>query len=252
MKLNTLDRDIAAEIKKQMHKTLCDIIIDEVKDLPETTDENNTFSYTTHSGRVYTEKPGNYSKIITRQMAHDCMLFHLMTNEKNEKLYDMSTNWMFDLINLSIELERSFDDLKGERPIIEIPSNMFSSLIGSLSKAKSILETENFSFDDFNERISLWINRVELMKDWYYVINQRSNMMRESMDAQAKEYSYDDTEFLRGLSDKDEQIVLSLIDVRKSLLSILVKLPIDCPKRTNVRNTLEYLDEECAKLLNTR
>lgn len=205
--------------------------------------------YQSFDGKLFTEDPGEYNEKMQRQIARDIMTFSFgMKNEtRDESMY-----WMPAVSTLNYDIMRAYDDVLGERPVKAISDKRFVELADSIRKVKASQAYQDSIYENIGEKLDFWLERVLYMQAWYYKLRQLHKIRYDRMEAEMKEYNYDGTELLSGLSEEDEKKVLNWCDIRENLLDLYIRISPSDKAFSEIKDLLEEIEEETETVLDKK
>ena len=212
--------------------------------------------YQCMSGTTYTEKPGTYDKDLTKAIARDAILLSMAAG-KDQRTKELLQGIMPAFIDLSTELERAADDLKGDRPVKTPDKEVFAKLKADLAEIRKRVKEEGIALPEregmtADERLAFWEERAEYMESWHSVIREKYKLDFDLMEADLQEYDAEGTTLLNGLSDADRTIATNLLKMKGILLKQYLLIPVREAEHTLLKREMKRLQETAEAILDKK
>lgn len=234
-------------------------IFDRIGEIKKSVPEFPT-TYTDLGGRTYNECPGAYNDYMVRAMASDMLHYWVMFKVKSSKensenspkncsaiLWEASKlmeSAMPKMKTLNYELLRMMDDLKGDRPVKPWQFKKVESFIRLLTDATEKVNDSGMDDDakeKFHDRCKSWVVRLCYMNIWAFYLRQNYEMNYILMEAQMQEADSDGN-LICGLAENEIEFVKLLISLRRTLLHLVLQVPVMSEDSDYIMDKLEVLE----------
>lgn len=226
-----------------METNKTDTIVQDIEEFIAAAEVAKPIVYKSYFGEEYEEKPGEYNDYMVRAMSSDMYHLYVWMNlrKSNGKVAKTMLTLTQKMADFNTELMRMFDDVKGDRPIKSyFHDNKCEKFVKELIKIAKSDAFDDYKGDDVKKRIGIWIDRIMYQMSWAYALEQHVSIKDHLFNTGIREYDADGN-FIDGLSEKDEEFVKILCDIRKVLLKALVKIPVDADLHDKCLDKLERL-----------
>ena len=218
-------------------------IFDRIGEIKKSVPEFPT-TYTDLGGRTYNECPGAYNDYMVRAMASDMLHYWVMFKVKSPEASKLMESAMPKMKTLNYELLRMMDDLKGDRPVKPWQFKKVESFIRLLTDVTEKVNDSDMDDDakeKFHDRCKSWVVRLCYMNIWAFYLRQNYEMNYILMEAQMQEADMDGN-LISGLANDEIEFVKLLISLRRTLLHLVLQVPVMSEDSNYIMDKLEMLE----------
>lgn len=234
-------------------------IFDRIGDIKKNVPEFPT-TYEDLGGRTYNECPGAYNDYMVRAMASDMLHYWVMFKVKSPEASKLMESAMPKMKTLNYELLRMMDDLKGDRPVKPWQFKKVESFIRLLTDVTEKVNDSDMDDDakeKFHDRCKSWVVRLCYMNIWTFYLRQNYEMNYILAESQMQEkekpadspkellcnsFGDSDGNLISGLTNDEIEFVKLLISLRRTLLHLVLQVPVMSEDSNYIMDKLEMLE----------